>query len=403
MSRITHLICILAGFFAALATSCAKETPPPKPDAAGVQTPPGPSLSGPVEVRLSADARTRAGIETGSPVRQTTADRVTLPGTVMPDAYGQTVVAGLAGGQVATVPVGLGAAVDKGAVLATISSADVADVQANYLAHRAASDADHLRIMRLERAVAIGANSQQELDDARAMHASHASELERTASRLRLLGFSAGDLERLFTTKTVSSEYVIRAPATGIVTRRDINPGQVVAADAPLFQISRTDRVWIVANVYEQDLSRVKTGLPVQVSLRDRPDTRRPSRVVYVDPQIDPATRTAQVRAELDNAGAAFRFGMLVNVDVELPATAGLAVPADAVQAVGETLVVYVQDPSRADVLMERPVTVGATSGGFTAITSGLAVTDRIVTRGAFHVRAERARILPLSSARGSQ
>jgi cobalt-zinc-cadmium efflux system membrane fusion protein len=382
-----------------IAASCSREAPPPPPTAAQTPAPAAAPTTGPVEVRLTADARARAGIEIGSPVRQAAAERLKLPGTVAPDAYGQTSVAGLAGGQVVSVPAMLGASVKKGDVLATISSADVADVQANYLAHRAAADADHLRIMRLERAVAIGANSQQELDDARAMHASHASELERTSSRLGLLGLSADDLERLFTTKAVSSEYVIRAPTSGVITKRDVNPSQVATADIALFQISRTDRVWIVASAYEQDVARIKVGLPVNVSQRERPDVRRASRVAYVDSQIDPATRTTQLRAELDNPGVTFRFGLLVDVELELPATMGLTVPTDAVQSVGSALVVYLQDPQRPDVFIERPVTAGATDSGQTAIVSGLTDSDRLVIRGAFHVRAERIRTVPLPTA----
>ncbi|HKV99193.1 MAG TPA: efflux RND transporter periplasmic adaptor subunit [Vicinamibacterales bacterium] len=384
-----------------LLAGCSKPSPQPAavpPPAANADAAAAAAPAGPVEVRLSADARARAGIEVGAPSRFTGASSLKLPGTVAPDAYGQLTVATLVGGQITEVPVQLGTTVHAGDVISRITSPDFADMQASYLAHRAAVAADHQRIVRLQRLVEIGAASQQDLDDANAMHTNHTSELERAKSRLRLLGVSLAALDELAGTGDVRSDYAVRAPSTGVVTRRDVNPGQVVAPQAALVQLSRLDRVWILASAYEQDLARLKAGMPARVTVRGGASEGIRAQIAYVDPQVDPATRAGQVRLEIANAQEAWRFGMLVDVDVEVPAPPGvLAVPTDAVQSVGEASVVYVQDPQRPDVLIERAVTTGAAREGVTAIASGLSAQDRVVVHGAFAVRSERLRVAPLT------
>ena len=405
LNRASRFVAAPVGFLilvGAAGSSCSKSPAP----AATTAAPPPPSPSagrgpGPVEVLVTPDARARAGVETGMPERRAMVNHLKLPGTVAPDAYGQVMVLALVAGRVTAVSTELGAAVDAGQAVATILSSEFADAQAGYLSHKAALDADHERVMRLERLVTIGAASRQELDDARAMHANHTSELGRASARLQLYGFSAADIDRLATSGDISAVYTVRAPAAGIVTRRDVNPGQIVNADAAIVQVSRLDRVWILASAYEQDLGRLRTGLPATVSQRGRSEGPITSRIAYVDPQVNPATRTGEVRLELANASRRLKFGELVDVDIQLPDGAGaLVVPSDAVQSVGSLTVVYVQDPQHAEVLRETPVTVGATDDGFAEIRSGLAPTDRVVTKGAVFVRAERLRTTPLGSGR---
>jgi RND family efflux transporter MFP subunit len=384
-------------------SGCAKETSPPAPQPASAEPAPSkaePVAGGAIEVRLSADARTRAGIELRAPVHFTSATALRLPGTVAPDAYGQTKVVALVAGRVTTVQAELGTRVNTGDILARITSPDFADAQASYLEHRIALEADHQRIVRLERMVEIGAASRQELDDARAMHATHSSDVERAKSRLLLLGFSSSDVDELAATNNVRSDYAVRAPSAGVVTQRDVNPGQVVAAEAPLMQVSRVDRVWILASAYAQDASRLTVGATARVIVTAGGAPALEAAITYIDPQVDPATRTVQVRLETTNPGSALRFGTLVDIEVQVPAPRGaLAVPAEAVQLLGDVAVVYVQDSQRPEVLVEHRVTTGATANGLTIITSGLSEEDRVVSSGSFAVRAERIRALPLTAA----
>ena len=110
---------------------------------------------------------------------------IELPGSVMVNAYREVKVTPVAAGIVTKVQVELGAAVKRGASLATPFSSDLADAQMKYLSMRATFDADHKKLERTEQLVAIGAASRQELEAVTALHAAHETELE--AARLLLL------------------------------------------------------------------------------------------------------------------------------------------------------------------------------------------------------------------------
>jgi len=377
----------------------------PAPNQSGAAAPvaqPAPSAGEaprPVDVIIPEAQRTRAGIEIAQPTQKAVAGRLRLPGSVAPDAYGQVAVLALVAGRVTSVVAELGTEVTAGRPLVTITSTDIADAEAAYFSHVAAVEADHQRVTRLERLVTIGAESRQMLDDAKAMHASHVSELERAKARLKYLGFTDTQLDTIGAGGAVSPEYTARAPVTGVVTKREVNPGQTVATDAPLFQISRLDRVWVLVTAFEQDAGRLRVGVPVTVTVRGQTEPRYRARLAYVDPQVDATTRSLQARIELPNPKGALKFGMLVDAELELPGTAeSLLVPADSVQSIGDRRVVYVQDVARPDVLTERVVEVGATDGGQSEIRHGLAASDRVVTRGASFVRAERLRTQPFQS-----
>jgi RND family efflux transporter MFP subunit len=115
-------------------------------------------------------------------------------------------------------------------------------------------------------------------------------------------------------------------------------------------------------------------------------------RVDYIDPQVQPETRTAKLRAEVPNAGNRLRFGMFVDVSIGARAPrAVVMVPKTAVQTVGAQSVVYVSTmPGR---FVQREVTVGDTMGDEIAISSGLQPGETVVTDGAFFIRAERERM----------
>jgi RND family efflux transporter MFP subunit len=117
-------------------------------------------------------------------------------------------------------------------------------------------------------------------------------------------------------------------------------------------------------------------------------------RVAYIDPRVDPATRTAKVRVELPTPGSALRLGMFANVTFRLPFAAGatLAIPRTAVQAVGSRTVVYVMPEGEEGRFIERVVKLGAPAGDTVEVASGLKAGERVVSEGSFFLRAEAAR-----------
>jgi RND family efflux transporter MFP subunit len=149
--------------------------------------------------------------------------------------------------------------------------------------------------------------------------------------------------------------------------------------------------------VFEKDLARVRTGSGASVTSDAYPGRVFRGRVTYVDPQLDAATRTAQVRVELANPGQALKLGMYVGVGFGATGTAEATaptVPASAVQTVGGRTVVFLAttDPN---VYVMRPVRLGAEGAGRYPVLEGLFVGDRVVTSGSFMLRAEWLKLHP--------
>ena len=374
--------------------------PPAAPTVTDAAPPaPAPSPQAPVEVHLTPEAITRAGIETAPVGRREVRAALRLPATVRPDAYTQLIVTPLVGGRVVNVHVAEGDRVSEGQPLATLFSPDLAMAEAAYLGHLAALEADHPRLDRLTKLVAIGASSQQELDDANAQHQMHTSDMEGARQRLRLFGLSAATIDALKTADQITSEAVVRAPSAGVITARRTNQGQVVTIESPMFEVSDRTRVWVIASAYEADLGALRPGVHARVTSRTGARVSTDAVVTYLDPEVDPVTRATRVRFEVSHPSDALRFGELVEVELQAAARGparALVVPAASVQAVGARQVVYVLDPARAGVFVERTVEPGATMADVTEIRAGLADGDVVVSRGAAFVRAERLRVTPL-------
>jgi RND family efflux transporter MFP subunit len=181
------------------------------------------------------------------------------------------------------------------------------------------------------------------------------------------------------------------APNSGTVTTRSVNPGEVIEANKELMRVTDLSTVWIVGQVYEKDLATVRVGSGANVTSDAYPGQVFRGHLTYVDPKIDAATRTAQVRIELANPRQIFKIGMFVNVafgalGVAEKTTA--VVPKDAVQTIGNQQVVFVATDKSNEFIM-RPVRVGAETNGFYPVLEGLNAGERVVTDGSFLLRAE--------------
>ena len=179
---------------------------------------------------LTPEAMGRAGIKTAVVRSQTTATSITVPGTVTSNAYRETKVTALVGGVVKHVSGELGVNVSSGQTLTVLVSTELADAQMKYLSAQAMLAADHQKLTRTEKLVALGAASRQELEETTAVHAAHETEVAAARQRLLLLGLSPQRVAALRNADDIVSEVTVPAPGTGTVIARTVNPGQVVSA-----------------------------------------------------------------------------------------------------------------------------------------------------------------------------
>jgi RND family efflux transporter MFP subunit len=359
------------------------------------QTPPAPGRTADAIVTLAPDVVARAGIQTATARTGRVADGLLVPAVVQPNAYRQVTLLSTAAGRVQAVSAELGQRVGRGDVLVKIHSPDVAEAEREYVGKRA--DLAYLRqqIGRLERLVAIGAASQQELDATRAQQIGLSADLEGVRSRLLLLGRTAAEIQALAGPAAISPVVALSAPLAGTITMRSANPGQTVDASAPLLAIVDLDSVWVVGDVYERDLAHVRVGGQATIGGAALGGAVLAGRVAYIDPQMAPESRTARVRVEVANPGGRLRLGMLLEMRLSEVTSDIVLVPKTAIQTIGGVSVVYVADPRTPGTFIERSVRLGAASGDDVPVLAGLTAGEAVVTTGSFFVRAERDRASP--------
>lgn len=347
-----------------------------------------------VQVRLGQDAVQRAGIVVAPVTRGTSSVDLRLPGVVEPNAYRQVVVTPLVGGRVTQVSAELGERVRRGETMAQIYSPPLAEAQTRYVSVRAMLEAHDRELQRTQKLVEIGSASRQELERIHAEHAAQTAALQAARSELELLGVPASTIAALDSGKRVDATSNVPAPLDGVVTERIANAGLNVDPATRLFTVIDLSTVWVVADVYEKDFSRVRVGSEAVVTTPAYPDRVLRGRVSYIDPQVNPATRTAKLRVEVPNPRGDLRLGMYADVVVTGAAGASAPmIPRRAVQNVGDRTVVYLADAKEAGTFVEREVRLGSTSGEQVAVTAGVQPGDFIVTEGSFSVRAERERL----------
>ncbi len=352
-----------------------------------------------VVVTLTRDAVQRAGIEVSEVTTGAGTEHVRLPGVVEPNAYRQVTVTPLVGGRVIRVAAQLGDHVRRGQALAEVYSSELADARTKYTAAKAMLDAHDRELQRTQKLVEIGAASRQELERLHAEHAAQTAEVESARARLQLLGAASEEPAK---SKADGATITVVAPIDGVVTERLANTGLNVDSTVKLFSVVDLSNVWIVADVYEKDLSRVREGAPATVTTAAYPGLSLRGRVSYIDPQLNTSTRTAKVRIEVSNPRGELRLGMYADVAIEIgQGTSVVSLPKAAIQNVADRQVVYVTVPDEPTKFIEREVRLGNASGDVVEVVSGLSARDAVVSKGSFFIRAEAER-LGLHAASGS-
>ncbi|HEY4818044.1 MAG TPA: efflux RND transporter periplasmic adaptor subunit [Candidatus Acidoferrum sp.] len=225
-------------------------------------------------------------------------------GAISPDVSRTVPVISLAAGRVVGVYARLGDTVTKGQLLLRVQSADISAAFSDY--RKALAD-EQLARTQLERSRLLydkGAISLNDLQVTQDSAEKAKVDVENTTERLRVLG---GNLEH------PAAVVDIRAPASGVITDQQVtNAGGVAGLSSPNpFTIADLSNVWILCDVYENDLANVHVGEMAEIRLNAYPDKVFSGRISNVAPVLDPALRTAKVRVEVHNPGL-MRIGMFV-------------------------------------------------------------------------------------------
>ena len=211
--------------------------------------------------------------------------------------------------------------------------------------------------------------------------------VESARRRLVLQDLTDGQIEELVRTRQAQKTVVLYSPLAGTITARNVSHGERIESETSLLDIADLSRVWVLASVYEYDLPFVREGEQAEVTLSYLPGRVYRGRVSLVSPLVDAATRTIQVRIELDNQDASLKPGMFAEVRLAADLGRRLTVPKDAVLRTGERNLVFVNS---SDGLFEpREVTVGLELSDRYEIVSGLGKDERVLSAAGFFVDSE--------------
>jgi RND family efflux transporter MFP subunit len=331
---------------------------------------PPPSTEVPLApVQISPQRLQSIGVRTGKVERKLVADEIRTTGNVAVDErrleYVQVRFSGYVQKVFADATYQY---VRKGQPLFTIYSPDLVATEREYL---------------------VAKQNQQQMAQStvQGVAASAASLLDAAAERLKQWGVPQKEIARLDSTGQVQQELEVDSPVSGYITERNALPSVAVQPETRLYTIADLSTVWVQAQVFQNDLARIKIGAPATLTVNTYAGRTFSGRVDFVYPQVDMETRTAKVRIVFPNSGLQLKPGMFVNVSLKVPMGTQLVIPATGVLQSGTREIVFVE---RSDGYIEpREVQLGARVGDDFIVLKGLKVGEQIVTSANFLIDSE--------------
>jgi len=324
-------------------------------------------VPGLVAVDLSPDRVQLIGMRTAPVTREKLSPTLRTVGIVTSDERGLALVTTRFGGWVESLSVSqTGQRVRKGEVLARIYSPEMFNAQLTYVN-------------------AIGwLKGTQPLGTGQAT-----PDLDREArTRLLLAGVEAADVDEIRREGKPLRSLSVRAPISGYVGRKVAVVGLFVQPGSELFEIADLSTVWVLADVYESEIERVKVGQKATLEVAAVPGQTFTGQVTFLYPTVSAASRTLQARVEFRNPALKLRPGMYANVTLDVGSVDGLVVPGEAVVDTGEVQYVFVaREGGRFE---PRRVKLGWRSEDKVQVLDGVSEGEKVVTTANFLVDSER-------------
>ncbi len=332
-------------------------------------------VAGLTSVQITPERVQLIGVRTARVERSASSGQLDLVGFVVPDESRLRRVQIRVSGWIRQLHVNeTGARVNEGQPLMSIYSPELFQSEQEYLINRGGMD--------------HGADS------------SHGGADPAAGERLRLLGVPDEEIRRLVREQHASTQLVLRSPVSGTVLERGAVEGQYVGADTPLLTVADLSRVWVMADLYEMDMTRVHVGDVARFTTDAMPGRAFDGRIDFVYPTVSNETRTLKVRLTLANREGALRPGMYGRVSVAARGARVLSVPAEAVVNAGQQSYVFLAHAGGR--FEPRMVWTGMPQGDRIQVLKGVAEGDTVVSSASFLIDSE-SRLKAAISGMGAQ
>jgi RND family efflux transporter MFP subunit len=347
----------------AVTTQPVSAAPEPAPDIAAANS------ASVTSVELSDEEQKAIGVQTSEVQRQSVQKKIIVPGKVAEPETGMTAISARIGGRIERLLLkATGESVSRGQPVAFIYSPEVFTAGEEY----------KLALQNRQRLAAS--------KEAQAI--TEADELVRASRRrLELRGLTPEQIEQIAASSETSVEIATYSPTSGIVTKRNVAEGEYVKEGDILYTVVDLSTVWVEAQIFESDIPLIRNGQAVRITSPAASGSLRGT-VNFLQPSIDPQTRTMIARIQVPNPQMRLRPGMFVQVSLDLPLGNDIvAVPRSAVLDTGEEKVVYVAKEN--GVFEKRSIQVSGMSEDYYAATKGIQPGERVVTHGNFLIDSQ--------------
>jgi membrane fusion protein, heavy metal efflux system len=359
------------------------------------------------EVKLTSEAIERARIKVEPVKEHVLVPSFRAPARVAYNEEAMAHVGTLVLGRAVELKVRLGDVVNKGDELLVVESRELGDAQSDYLQKRAAVAVSTAAVEAPKRSLERGkslegqAVSQAEVQRREAEYKAAQGILQNAQAalttaeqKLQMVGMDIKAIEELGASGQLTPRYMVRAPISGTVIQREVTLGELVVPEKEtLLILADLTRLWILADVPEARLQQVAKGARVRVRLATGGEQPLEGSVSLLAPNVNPNTRTVQVRIEVKNGSTPLKPGMFAEAEVfdsraekRKPV---LAVPESAVHSLDGQTVVFVPVAGEENTFVKRVVQRGADVGGMVPILGGLMPGDELVTSGGFILKSE--------------
>jgi membrane fusion protein, copper/silver efflux system len=300
-------------------------------------------------------------VKTALPVQQLVADTIPITGKLALDKRQTRIAAARVAGRLGRIFVFEGQSVRVGEPLAEIYSPDYISAENEYLLTR-----------RFRDTLAAGTDVELRTDAEVTMRSA--------ANKLKIIGASPADIDQLGRRATIAEYLLVRAPISGVVTQRNVDPGAYLNVGDALMSLANLDTLWLFANTYDADYQYLKLGEPLGFETPSLPGERFTGQIAFIAPSVDPNTHTLPIRCDVPNRDFRLRPEMFVRGELKIGERMALIVPKTAVIHIRDSDYVIVHDSGKQ--YRRLPVRGHSIEADRYAITAGLGVHVPIVTDG---------------------
>jgi cobalt-zinc-cadmium efflux system membrane fusion protein len=282
----------------------------------------------------------------------------------------------------------VGDRVEKDQTLFTIDSPDLVQAESTLIAAAGVLELTSKVLERQKNLYKQNAAAQKDYEQSVSDQQAAEGAYHAARAAVKVFGKSEADIDKIVASRKIDPALVVPSPIAGLITARTASPGLLVqpGSPPPVYIVADMATLWMLAQVPERDVARLKPGLSVKASVAALPGRVFLGRIVTVGASVDPNTRRVLVRSEIADPDLELRAGMFAAFTIELgPPKRALAVAQEGVVREGDgSMTVWVAE--RAGKFVKRAVKTGLAHDGFVEITSGLSPGDTIATAGALFI-----------------